>query len=376
MADIQKYLDPLLCKIPADGVYELHCQQITFGKSICTKRQPNCGACPFTGECKYFQSLVSRAKGALPEYSQQQERGQTDMDGRPRHTLIIRPGTKQMHQYQIEMGKGTERHCNEPIIQEPETPPYEDLGAQRPIIQEPETPPHEDLGAQSDEEFEQEYEDGDDDHIEDEMIDLRPTQQTENGATGQEHGKEIISIHSSVPSTPMIKRYRLRTEYTAYKIRDGHEILDRFEFDPRVPDDQIPYLLIIRSLLDEYNVTATILIPCRTANGGVFPLDGTYYQNNEVFADHSSSRSPIKIKREIIDIYSQCTVYFGTSIHSVTKDQTLQGIHQFYHKGYICNREFDRSTRRSKVLSAQIHATNGKGTGRKRSMTSYVVEAR
>nr|TKV92803.1 hypothetical protein SEVIR_9G184601v2 [Setaria viridis] len=167
------------------------------------------------------------------------------MDGRPRHTLIIRPGTKQMHQYQIEMGKGTERHCNEPIIQEPETPPYEDLGAQRPIIQEPETPPHEDLGAQrpiiqepetpphedlgaqSDEEFEQEYEDGDDDHIEDEMIDLRPTQQTENGATGQEHGKEIISIHSSVPSTPMIKRYRLRTEYTAYKIRDGHEILDR-----------------------------------------------------------------------------------------------------------------------------------------------------
>uniref|UniRef100_K4AIH9 Demeter RRM-fold domain-containing protein n=1 Tax=Setaria italica TaxID=4555 RepID=K4AIH9_SETIT len=274
------------------NTYELHCQQITFGKSICTKRQPNCGACPFTGECKYFQSLVSR------------------------------PGTKQMHQYQIEMGKGTERHCNEPIIQEPETPPYEDLGAQRPIIQEPETPPHEDLGAQSDEEFEQEYEDGDDDHIEDEMIDLRPTQQTENGATGQEHGKEIISIHSSVPSTPMIKRYRLRTEYTA------------------VPDDQIPYLLIIRSLLDEYNVTATIL----------------------VFADHSSSRSPIKIKREIIDIYSQCTVYFGTSIHSVTK-------------GYICNREFDRSTRRSKVLSAQIHATNGKGTGRKRSMTSYVVEA-
>ncbi|CAN6292877.1 unnamed protein product [Urochloa humidicola] len=37
MADIQKYLEPLLCNIPADEVYELHCQQITFGKSICTK---------------------------------------------------------------------------------------------------------------------------------------------------------------------------------------------------------------------------------------------------------------------------------------------------------------------------------------------------
>jgi hypothetical protein len=135
------------------------------------------------------------------------------------------------------MGKGTGRHCNEPIIQEPdsppyedlggqspiiqepETPPHEDLGAQRPIIQEPETPPYEDLGAQSNEEFEQEYDDGGDDNIEDydEMIDLRSMQQTENAAIEQEHGKEIISSQSSVPSTPMIKRYNLRTEYTAYE---------------------------------------------------------------------------------------------------------------------------------------------------------------
>jgi hypothetical protein len=115
------------------------------------------------------------------------------------------------------MGKGTGRHCNEPIIQEPDSPPYEDLGAQRPIIQEPETPP--DLGAQSNEEFEQEYDDGGDNNIEDydEMIDLRSMQQTENAAIEHEHGKEIISSQSSVPSTPMIKRYNLRTEYTAYE---------------------------------------------------------------------------------------------------------------------------------------------------------------
>ncbi|RLN41787.1 DEMETER-like protein 2 [Panicum miliaceum] len=200
MSDIQKYLEPLLCKIPAEEVYELHCQQITFGKSICTKRRPNCGACPFTTECKYFQSQVSR-----------------------------------------------------------------------------------------------------------------------------------------------------------YEIPDGHEILDKF--DPRVPGYCNVYLLIIRSRLDEHSVTATILIPCRTANRGVFPLDGTYYQHNKVFADHSSSRSPIEIKTESIWAFKQCTVYFGTSIHSVTR-------------GYICNREFDRRTRRPKVLSGQIHATNAKGSGRKKSKTN------
>ncbi|CAN6287673.1 unnamed protein product [Urochloa humidicola] len=387
MADIQKYLEPLLCNIPADDVYELHCQQITFGKSICTKRRPNCGACPFTGECKYFQSLISRAKGALPEYSQQGERRQTNMDRTPRHTLIMRPDLEQVHRYQIEM----RRHCSEPIVEMPKTPPREDLGAQmemekgteryccEPIIEMPKTPPREDLGSQSDEQFEEEYDDEEEEEQEediediedvgyDEMIDLRPMQQTENATTEPTDGKEIISIQPHVSSTPMIKRYRLRMEYTAYKIPDGHEILDRF--DPRVPGDHIQYLLIIRSLLDEHSVTATILIPCRTANGGVFPLNGTYYQHNEVFVDHSSSRSPIKIKRKSIDIYNQCTVYFGASIHSVTRGQTQEGIYQFYHKGYICNREFDRSTRLAKDLSAQIHATNVKGTGRKRSMTS------
>ncbi|RLN18134.1 DEMETER-like protein 2 [Panicum miliaceum] len=162
MSDIKKYLDPLLCKIPADEVYELHCQKITFGKSICTKRRPNCGACPFTTECKYFQSQVLR-----------------------------------------------------------------------------------------------------------------------------------------------------------YEIPDGHEILDKF--DLRVLGDCNVYLLIIRSHLDEHTVTATILIPCRTANRGVLPLDGTYYQHNKVFADHSSSRSPIEIKTESIWAFKQYTVYFGTSIHSVTR---------------------------------------------------------
>ncbi|XP_039781238.1 DEMETER-like protein 2 [Panicum virgatum] len=308
MSDIQKYLEPLLCKIPAEEVYELHCQQITFGKSICTKRRPNCGACPFTTECKYFQSQVSRAMHALPEYSQQHEREQTNMDESRRYTLVARPNPEQMHQYQIEMGKDTEMHCNEPIIEMPPTPPYEDPGAQS---------DEEIFERLSDEEFEQQFHDDDIEDIGyDDVIDLRPIKPTVNAAISSAHGKEIVPIQPQASPTPMIKRYRLRTECTAYEIPDGHEILDKF--DPRVPGDCNVYLLIIRSRLDERTVTATILIPCRTANRGVFPLDGTYYQHNEVFADHLSSRSPIEIKTSIW-AFKQCTVYFGTSIHSVTR---------------------------------------------------------
>lgn len=156
--------------------------------------------------------FLYRACRALPGYSQQHERAQTQMGGRPS------PSPEHMHQYQIEMAQGTERHCSEPII---EFPP---------------TPPHEDPVPQSDEEYEQDFcedieEQGFDDFdiedialernvikdVFDGVIDLRSSKPTENATTWPAHGKEMIPIQPRVSSTPMIKRYRLRTEYTAYE---------------------------------------------------------------------------------------------------------------------------------------------------------------
>ncbi|KAG4913491.1 hypothetical protein JHK82_054076 [Glycine max] len=42
-------------------------------------------------------------------------------------------------------------------------------------------------------------------------------------------------------------------------------------------------------------VRGTLLIPCRTAMRGSFPLNGTYFQVNEVFADNDSSLNPISV---------------------------------------------------------------------------------
>ncbi len=38
-----------------------------------------------------------------------------------------------------------------------------------------------------------------------------------------------------------------------------------------------------------------VLVPCRTAMRGRFPLNGTYFQVNEVFLDETSLRSPIQV---------------------------------------------------------------------------------
>lgn len=42
-------------------------------------------------------------------------------------------------------------------------------------------------------------------------------------------------------------------------------------------------------------VPVLLFVPCRTATRGQFPLNGTYFQTNEVFLDHSSVAAPIMV---------------------------------------------------------------------------------
>ncbi|VAH71115.1 unnamed protein product [Triticum turgidum subsp. durum] len=101
-------------------------------------------------------------------------------------------------------------------------------------------------------------------------------------------------------------------------------------------------------------------IPCRTASTGNFPLNGTYFQDHEVFADDSSSRLPIVFSSECLNDLGKCIVYFGSSIHSITKGQTRQDIEDCYKKGYVCIRGFDRRTRSPRRLRAALHSINEK----------------
>jgi len=84
---------------------------------------------------------------------------------------------------------------------------------------------------------------------------------------------------------------------------------------------------------------------CRTATGGKFPPNGIYFQANEVFADHSSSHHPITIPRECIGMLDRSIVYFGSSIHSITR-------------GYVCARGFCQTTRTPMRLCNTLHVTS------------------
>ncbi|XP_055830723.1 transcriptional activator DEMETER [Solanum dulcamara] len=408
LESIQKYLWPRLCKLDQRTLYELHYHMITFGKVFCTKSKPNCNACPLRAECRHFASAYASARLALPGPEEKSivssavpipGEGNADAAFKP---MLLPPAAevRMVYPYSpVEDG-------NIPsFLKRPMPIPQEMTNLLNreatlvtsncePIIEEPKTPePLPEL-------LESDIEDGffeDPDEIP--LIELNMKEFTTNLETIlQEHNKEgdvskaLVALNpdaASIP-TPKLKNVgRLRTEHQVYELPDSHELLEKL--DRREPDDPSPYLLAIwtpgetvnsiqppetkcdhsgsGSLCNEttcyscngireansQTVRGTLLIPCRTAMRGSFPLNGTYFQVNEVFADHKSSLNPINVPRKLLWSLSRRTVYFGTSVSTIFKGLSTEQIQYCFWRGFVCVRGFDREMRAPRPLIARLH---------------------
>ncbi|KAG6765128.1 hypothetical protein POTOM_029145 [Populus tomentosa] len=379
-------------------LYELHYQMITFGKVFCTKSRPNCNACPMRAECRHFASAFTSARLALPG-----------------------PETKDITTSTVPFMP--EKSPSIVINPMPLLPPEDnqhksvgfDIGSCEPIIEEPVTPDQEQT-----ELAETDIEDFGEDPDEIPTIKLNMEEFTENlqnyihtNMELQEYdmSKALVALdpNASIP-TPKLKNVsRLRTEHQVYELPDSHPLLQGM--DKREPDDPSPYLLAIwtpgetansieppeqqcqsrepNKLCNEkicfscnsiresnsQTVRGTLLIPCRTAMRGSFPLNGTYFQVNEVkllelcvillfpandqetlpILYHESSLNPIDVPRSLIWNLPRRIVYFGTSVPSIFKGLSTEGVQHCFWKGFVCVRGFDQKTRAPRPLKARLH---------------------
>ncbi|CAM0943451.1 unnamed protein product [Alopecurus aequalis] len=349
MEDVQSYLWPRLCTIDKEKLYELHCLMITFGKVICTKVDPNCNACPFSSGCRWYKSKLDRP--ALPpaeEHVHEHGEGQANMIISERLLLSNGSCTPSQQECQLEIDESRTaerqptRSC-EPIIEVPPSPEYEyEALDEQGYANEDDLVDIEDImseGVQYD--------------VEINLCSNRPM--VSNGSWTPNCEKGLVLSDSRYISRKLKHIGRLRTEHDAYILPDGHIILEQFE--ERVPEDPCPYLLIVISCPDDSIVKGTVLIPSRTASKGNFPLNGTYFQNHEVFADNASSRFPLPIPRACMNGLRTCKVYFGSSVHSIMKAQPRHDIKNCYKRGFVCVRGFDRVTGYPRPLRATLHST-------------------
>ncbi|KAF3434146.1 hypothetical protein FNV43_RR25249 [Rhamnella rubrinervis] len=380
LESIQKYLWPRLCKLDQRTLYELHYQMITFGKVFCTKSKPNCNACPMRGECRHFASAFASARLALPGPEEKSIVSSTVSIQEERNPALginfaplPPPENYSLEEARPEIGK-----C-EPIIEVPATPEQEctevpEVDIEDSFYEDPDEIPTIKL------------------NIEEFTVTVQNFMQKNMELREADMSKALVALNpeaASIP-TPKLKNVsRLRTEHQVYELPDSHPLLEGL--DRREPDDPSPYLLAIwtpgetansiqlperRCSSQETNklckektcfscnsireansqtVRGTLLIPCRTAMRGSFPLNGTYFQVNEVFADHDSSLNPIDVPREWIWNLPRRIVYFGTSVSTIFKGLSTQGIQYCFWKGFVCVRGFDQTTRAPRPLMARLH---------------------
>ncbi|GMI96634.1 demeter-like 1, REPRESSOR OF SILENCING1 [Hibiscus trionum] len=405
LESIQKYLWPRLCKLDQKTLYELHYQMITFGKVFCTKSKPNCNACPMRGECRHFASAFASSRLALPGPEEKSIVSTTEnRTPDDNHDVII-------DQLPLPLPQPNEQ--SDMICQsEASWQLQEKSGVNKcdPIIEEPASPEPEYTQIAENDIEDMFYEDPEE--IPTIKLDMEEFTQNlhnymQNNMQLQEGNmsKALVALTAEAASipTPKLKNFnRLRTEHHVYELPDSHPLLK--ELDKREADDPCKYLLAIWTpgetpnsiqqpqsrcnsqehgeLCDEKTcfscnsireaesqiVRGTLLIPCRTAMRGSFPLNGTYFQVNEVFADHDSSLNPIDVPREWLWNLPRRMVYFGTSIPSIFRGLTTVEIQHCFWRGYVCVRGFDQKSRAPRPLMARLHfpaskLSRGKGKG-------------
>lgn len=380
LESIQKYLWPRLCKLDQQTLYELHYQMITFGKVFCTKSKPNCNACPMRGECRHFASAFASARLALPgpeEKSLVSSAVPVATNSDPLRAVKPVQLLEGVQDRNDNAGFLTKKY--EPIVEEPSTPEQE-------IIELVESDIEDAFGEDPDEIPTIKL------NLEEFTTNLQNYMQDNMELQEGDMSRALVALNpeaASIP-TPKLKNVsRLRTEHQVYELPDSHPLLEGL--DRREPDDPSPYLLAIWTPGEtadsvqppekrcethesgqlcnddtcfscnstrEANsqiVRGTLLIPCRTAMRGSFPLNGTYFQVNEMFADHESSLNPIDVPRSLIWNLPRRTVYFGTSVTSIFKGLPTEEIQYCFWRGFVCVRGFDHKQRAPRPLMARLH---------------------
>lgn len=389
LESIQKYLWPRLCKLDQKTLYELHYQMITFGKVFCTKTKPNCNACPLRTECRHFASAYASARLALPAPEERSIVSPTTSVANGNASIIVKP----MLLPPTETSEGLEsqyiRANCEPIIEEPTTPEPSSEVSESDIedmfYEDPDEIPTIKL---SFEELKMNVES----ILQGQNMELQPG----------DLSRALVALDPSTASIPAPKLKsvsRLRTEHQVYELPDTHPLLEGM--DRRERDDPSPYLLAIWNPGETANSTqppaskcslqgsgrlcnekscsmchsikeanskkvkGTLLIPCRTAMRGSFPLNGTYFQVNEMFADHESSMNPIDVPRDWLWQLPRRTVYCGTSVTSIFRGLSTPVIRQCFWKGFVCVRGFDRKSRAPRPLQKILHEPASRATKNK-----------
>jgi endonuclease III len=107
-------------------------------------------------------------------------------------------------------------------------------------------------------------------------------------------------------------------------------------------------------------VEGLLFMTCRVALKGRFPLNGTYFQMNEVFVDNSTVVEPLVLPRNLVEKCATSHVHLGLSVHFMVKGMTRESVTGMFSSDYVCFRAFEPSTGVPRPLPSYLCPTTVK----------------
>ncbi|KAK9835034.1 hypothetical protein WJX81_005688 [Elliptochloris bilobata] len=383
--EVHKYLHSRLMRFDLDVLYELHYQMITLGKVFCSKREPNCAACPMRPHCDYaaangrhFLHATAGASGA-PDPGIARGPAGCVRDGNPGAGRLgaasIDAPSRAAAGVDIEdLGAGAELEELEAAAAPAGGPAahalrladaaaavldFKDaaaaaaaltaaapgsggasLGGVRRRFRELSVLVHPDKCSAP--------------QAEKAFALLRKAQGVLLAHLAAKHGRAPAASAASAAGsagTPGGRGGGFALEVWEVPTSAHHllpRLITRFCGGGDLP------ILALHGRAGVGQLRLALLVPCRPAMRGRFPLNGTYFQVNEVFLDHTSLAAPLLLDAAAVAGWPRRTVHFGASVVTVCRGMRLSAVAALFASGFLCIRAFVPATGAPRPLPSWI----------------------
>eukprot|EP01023_Acetabularia_acetabulum_P036806 TRINITY_DN34799_c0_g1_i3.p1 TRINITY_DN34799_c0_g1~~TRINITY_DN34799_c0_g1_i3.p1 ORF type:complete len:548 (-),score=79.90 TRINITY_DN34799_c0_g1_i3:246-1889(-) len=369
---VHRYLYHRLIEFDWDTLYKLHYLMITMGKTLCTRQNPNCLACPMYSQCEYAQH--QHPKNAHSNNKQPPpvripipllldadgfvECSIFDEDKQNQQEEIVEPifysekvdeVMQQVHEYQQLDKQSKEKYRWKHAVTL--------MGM------------HEDQEKEKEEKVKGRFEKSE---IRKQYMKLAKIVHPDKCMDSR--AKEAFSaigwayqyLKGTIPP-PKSKIQNLPESPLTYprnlKIFQGYKVCLK-NINQRLYNEEImekiDYVYLVEQCVLNVGHRMSggfcLLLPWSVCTRGKFPLDGTYFQPNELFLDERSLRFPVLQENLTVDLkeMESFNIAFGVSINSICRGMTARVIGKLFLNDLICIRGFNMISRLPSWLPVQL----------------------
>eukprot|EP01026_Neomeris_dumetosa_P024229 TRINITY_DN2023_c0_g2_i2.p1 TRINITY_DN2023_c0_g2~~TRINITY_DN2023_c0_g2_i2.p1 ORF type:complete len:479 (-),score=71.01 TRINITY_DN2023_c0_g2_i2:209-1645(-) len=363
---VHRYLYHRLMEFDWNTLYRLHYLMITMGKTICTRQNPNCPACPMYRDCEYGQYSYTKNGYQQPDKQASQNHSKP-----PLPIPLLFPPHPSMQSESIQTQKTQQsKEVQEVVFYSEQVDQVITLVEEYQHLDQQDKEKYRwkhaiSLMGLEDEklsltkkEIRKRYIQLAKDVHPDKCLDMRAKEAFSAVGWAYQYLKGTIMPPPSqvlhLPESPFTYPRGLKV-FRGFKVKINQ--IQEWSH-PQFDGDQLVVLIeqCVLKVGHRANSEYCVFIPWSICMKGKFPLDGTYFQPNELFLDEGSLRMPVAEENLLVSLSEtdSVNVCFGVTINSICRGMTSRVLSNLFQNDFICIRSFNLTSQLPSWLPVQL----------------------